>query len=537
MTKIETREQLIETLNNVAEVEHKFMCIYLYAAFSLKKNPDESCDAAKLEAVRRWTSKIYMIARQEMEHLSLVNSLLAAIGAPPYFARTNIYIENLNDQIEYTLEEDQKVLADESLSTSKLQRQRRQAQSKQDSSITSTSDEIPTARYQSDPEEDNKPCEFPFIFEPFDLKSARRYVCMESPKLFHLLNLPKELQEDVENWCFQDQDGKCNFCWSGELPKGTKEEEAGIGTIETLYDELREGFKRVAENDNSLFVSSQNRHQVEILSEYNVYIFPVTDLTSALNAIDLITKQGEGLINASPDFNSHFQNFYNIAKEYEKLTGGDAQNKFAILPVPRNPNREDIQNELTKEIFNLFNYSYVTLLYVLTGLYWRYKPASEEKDYPHLSAALREIAFAPTMTMLVRSLGEVLVQLPLDQDLNHVAAPNFYISDEEKKQLEIYASEDKNQLEECYTNIEFYLKRFEEIENALKSNDQEKPGIIDNLNNESYVNETLQCFKNKQKLEAIKKQLEYIYQNVYRLTGNLRKIYQTGVYSKFKTFS
>ena len=87
---IENREQLIETLNKVAELEHKFMCIYLYAAFSLKKNPDESCDAAKLEAVRRWTSTIYMIARQEMEHLSLVNSMLAAIGAPPYFAHTNI---------------------------------------------------------------------------------------------------------------------------------------------------------------------------------------------------------------------------------------------------------------------------------------------------------------------------------------------------------------------------------------------------------------------------------------------------------------
>lgn len=541
--EIENREQLIKTLNKVAELEHQFMCMYLYAAFSLKKNPDKDCDAAKLEAVRRWISKIYMIARQEMEHLSLVNSMLAAIGAPPYFARTNIYIDNLDEPEEDTRKENKKVSVKKSPVSSAPQSQPSsgKSQSTPDTSIASTSDEIPIARYKAKSEKKKEPYEFPFIFEPFDLKSARRYVCMESPKLFHLLNLPKELQEDVEKWCFKDQDqnqdNKCTHCWSGNLPQGTGEE-AGIGTIEKLYQNLREGFKTVAEQfenkGESLFVSSQNRHQVEILSEYDVYIFPVTDLTSALNAIDLITKQGEGLVNASPDFNSHFQNFYNIAKEYEKLTAGDDQNTFAILPVPRNPKQEDIKNKLTREIFDLFNYSYVTLLYVLTGLYWRYKPASEEKNYPHLSAALREIAFAPTMTMLVRSLGEVLVQLPLDKDLNQVAAPNFFISDEEKKQLEIYAFEDKNKLEECYTNIEFYLKRFEEIEKKLKSDNNEQ-GIIDVLKNEQCVKKTLACLE-EQKLEAIQKQLEYIYQNVYRLTGNLRKVYQTGVYSKFKTF-
>ena len=499
--KIENREELIAALNKVAEVEHQFMCMYLYAAFSLKKNPDKDCNAAQFEAVRRWTSKIYMIARQEMEHLSLVNSMLAAIGAPPYFSRPNIPKCDEKKVKKVSPENLSEPLNNVSVSVVE---------------IGATFET--TTRYH---EEQLKPCEFPFIFEPFDLKSAKRYVCMESPKRYHL---SKEQQKDVTKWCFPDEEGNCNHC----LPENDEniKKEVGVATIEMLYQSLREGFETVAKKDKSLFVGYRNQHQVEVQSQYDVYIFPVTDLTSALNAIDLIVKQGEGLINAPPDFNSHFHSFYDIAKEYEKLTGGDDKNKFAILPVPSNPKQENIKNEFTKTIFDLLNYCYVTLLYVLTGLYGWYKPASDETNYPHISAALREIAFAPTMTMLVRSLGEVLVQLPLDREPNKVAAPNFHVSIEDKHQLIIDAEKkewqsDKNYY--FYTDIEFYLKRFEKILKDIKPFAHE----ID----------THCKFLDEKAREDIKKQLEYIYQNVYRMTGNLRKVYQTGVYRKFKVFS
>ena len=76
-------------ITEAAMLEHQFMCQYLYAAFSLKKYPDKTCSPAQLEAVRRWASLIYTIARQEMEHLSIANSLLTAIGSPPWFGHTN----------------------------------------------------------------------------------------------------------------------------------------------------------------------------------------------------------------------------------------------------------------------------------------------------------------------------------------------------------------------------------------------------------------------------------------------------------------
>jgi rubrerythrin len=83
------RAQLVQALNNAAELEHMFVCQYLFSAFSLKKDPDAECSPAQLESVRRWASTIYMIARQEMEHLSLVLGMLTAIGEPPYLDRAN----------------------------------------------------------------------------------------------------------------------------------------------------------------------------------------------------------------------------------------------------------------------------------------------------------------------------------------------------------------------------------------------------------------------------------------------------------------
>jgi hypothetical protein len=61
-SEITNRPQLVQALNEAAELEHMFICQYLYSAFSLKKDPDAECSPAQLESVRRWASTIYMIA-------------------------------------------------------------------------------------------------------------------------------------------------------------------------------------------------------------------------------------------------------------------------------------------------------------------------------------------------------------------------------------------------------------------------------------------------------------------------------------------
>lgn len=65
------------------------MCEYLFAAFSLKRDKNEGLNKEQLEAVRRWERIVTSVAVQEMLHLSLVNNMLTAIGAAPYFGRPN----------------------------------------------------------------------------------------------------------------------------------------------------------------------------------------------------------------------------------------------------------------------------------------------------------------------------------------------------------------------------------------------------------------------------------------------------------------
>lgn len=86
---IRTREQLIHTLTEAAEIEHNLLCSYLYAVFSLKRAGEPGLTADQSDAVERWRKVILRIALEEMAHLACVNNLLVAVGGAPHFDRPN----------------------------------------------------------------------------------------------------------------------------------------------------------------------------------------------------------------------------------------------------------------------------------------------------------------------------------------------------------------------------------------------------------------------------------------------------------------
>jgi Ferritin-like len=100
MIDVHQRIRLAELLSEAAELEHGLMCQYLYAAFSLKRQPEEGVSWAQLELMRRWEASIMLVARQEMEHLGLVNNMLTAIGEAPYFERPNFPLGSRHYQID-----------------------------------------------------------------------------------------------------------------------------------------------------------------------------------------------------------------------------------------------------------------------------------------------------------------------------------------------------------------------------------------------------------------------------------------------------
>jgi hypothetical protein len=88
-------DPLVELLHQAAQLEHCLLDSYLYAACSLKTLPSEFAvlpdgrenrrRAIQFERVRAWKQAIMEVAREEMLHLHLVQSLIRALGAPPYF--------------------------------------------------------------------------------------------------------------------------------------------------------------------------------------------------------------------------------------------------------------------------------------------------------------------------------------------------------------------------------------------------------------------------------------------------------------------
>ena len=84
---VQDREELIYLLCEAAEFEHTVMCTYLYAQWTLKRDVSEGVTPAELAAIERWRRSLAQVALEEMLHLSLVNNLLAAIGAAPHLWR------------------------------------------------------------------------------------------------------------------------------------------------------------------------------------------------------------------------------------------------------------------------------------------------------------------------------------------------------------------------------------------------------------------------------------------------------------------
>ncbi|MGZ3686247.1 MAG: ferritin-like domain-containing protein [Bdellovibrionota bacterium] len=86
---IESRVHLFAALAEAAETEHNLMCLYLFAAFSLKRSQEEGVSAEELAAIERWRSVILSVSLDEMTHLCLVSNLFSALGGTAHFMRPN----------------------------------------------------------------------------------------------------------------------------------------------------------------------------------------------------------------------------------------------------------------------------------------------------------------------------------------------------------------------------------------------------------------------------------------------------------------
>jgi len=85
-----SRSTLLKLLTEACELEHGLACSYLYAAMTLRRQPDgKKLPGDQLPQVRQWASQVYFVASQEMLHLAQAWNLLTALGGTPYYLRPN----------------------------------------------------------------------------------------------------------------------------------------------------------------------------------------------------------------------------------------------------------------------------------------------------------------------------------------------------------------------------------------------------------------------------------------------------------------
>lgn len=203
-------------------------------------------------------------------------------------------------------------------------------------------------------------------------------------------------------------------------------------SVAAIYDRIRDGVARLGEapgfflgaGDPQLSNASFGVPPAQLW--YDVALLPVTDRATALAAVDLIRIQGEGATFSDP--HSHYSRFKAMHAIWDALP--EATRALMVRPAPANPltvERGDVNPRVTCTVLTdpravalarLENRCYELILLLLSRLYG----ATDASDADR--AMYQEQVFFPLMTMVIRPVSEILVELPAG-DGRHSAVPTF----------------------------------------------------------------------------------------------------------------
>ena len=364
------RNRLAELLTIAAQIEHDVMVQYLFAAASLKKTVAEGgVTYDQLELMRKWSTDMMMVARQEMEHLGIASNLLTAIGEAPIFRRPAFPMSTK----EFPLHE-------------------------------------------------------PSTLDAFSAKTALRFVCYEMPNKLNSAHT-KYLKSHIKNFTPKKYDGIYRVYSEIErLFEQIDETDLFIGPPSAQFysggnSVLRSGMVR-----GMVYPQPNQTAQTPI---YDVSMTPVADLSSAKKAIQQIIEEGEGANENSTT--SHFARFLQMHMELTDALKKDRKFTPArqVVSNPRVPPPDGgpiikgvtyITNKDTIKVMEVFDQAYSTMLLMLI----RYFAHTDETTDDLVG--LQNTVFFPMMTIGIRPLTEVLTQLPAHGTNSPLrAGPSFVI--------------------------------------------------------------------------------------------------------------
>jgi hypothetical protein len=301
--KYVSRDWAIFLLHSAAEVEHALMVEYLYAAYSLRDNVPIPNVAGT--TTNMWRTSILGIAKEEMGHLMTLQNILRLIGGPVNFERED-----------YPLR----------------------------------------AEYYP----------FPFVLEPLSKNSLSKYLYAEMPQE----KLPETVLTEAER-----DEIELRARLSAGVPTGQFINHVGV-----LYNTIIDVFRKELLNtdfrtDRDPFqskgwIGTNDRIHPAGSTDFDVTgvkLIPVKDKASALDALEIIARQGEATDGTTSQ--SHFLRFLKIYRQAPKDTS------TLVWPVRENPNTwtgttnaSSITNPTTRKWGELFNTRYRILLMSLSHL-------------------------------------------------------------------------------------------------------------------------------------------------------------------------
>jgi hypothetical protein len=242
------------------------------------------------------------------------------------------------------------------------------------------------------------------VLRPFGETALQHFLYLERPEGMDLQDAP-ELQVLTE-------EGRLSALEDEQLIPETQ----NYLTVGHLYRGIEQGFRFLVDKygEQRVFIGPPRAQATQKQFGWPELV-PVTNLASAIQAIETIVEQGEG---ARGDWKeAHFGKFWNIMQEYRTLKQQDPGFEPArpvqaatVAPPADTTIFMPITDPLTADVSKLFNASYEVLLQMLT----RYFVHGTETDDELMTLSS---AAVDAMFMLIKPLGEMLTTLPVGPNL------------------------------------------------------------------------------------------------------------------------
>jgi CDGSH-type Zn-finger protein/uncharacterized Fe-S cluster protein YjdI len=284
---------------------------------------------------------------------------------------------------------------------------------------------------------------------PFTLKTLEHFIYLEHPALHNI--------SDSDD--FVPQVHYERIAPTGRLTSTSGEYQ----TVGMLYDALKKALVRLSDEigEKELFCGN-GKQQITPIDSPLRGLSEVSDLSSALAAIETIIIQGEGATASTAD--SHFERFMGIKDEYLELLAlnpnfepGRRSARNPVMRAPANPEKKVwINHPVSARYMDLANAFYGFMLKILMQVYY-----IEDRD-PMEKHELLEVSFL--LMHLMAIIGEKLTLLPVSNNNFECMAGMSFAMERTLTPLSKYS-----ELSIILERLEIYDRKIRELQDTVKN--------------------------------------------------------------------